>query len=61
MLCLSRKINEVIRIGDDIEIMVIGGIGPEQKVRLGIKAPKDVQIHREEIYNAIKLSKKEGN
>lgn len=52
MLCLSRKTNEVIRIGDHIKIMVIEIRG--DKVRLGIEAPQDVRVHREEVYDAIK-------
>ena len=49
---LSRKTNEVIRIGDDIKLMVIEIRG--DKVRIGIQAPKDVPVHRQEIYDAIK-------
>lgn len=52
MLVLSRKKDEKIIIGDDIELMVIEIRG--DKVRLGIAAPKDVSVHREEVYNAIK-------
>lgn len=51
MLVLSRKKDEKIIIGDDIEIMVIEIRG--DKVRLGIKAPKDVTVHRQEVYNLI--------
>jgi carbon storage regulator len=49
---LSRKKDEVIRIGDDIKLMVIEIRG--DKVRIGIDAPKDVSVHRQEIYDAIK-------
>ncbi|ACB85798.1 carbon storage regulator CsrA [Natranaerobius thermophilus] len=51
MLVLTRKQNESIMIGDDIEITVVGTEG--DKVRLGIKAPKDVEIHRAEVYQKI--------
>jgi carbon storage regulator len=51
MLVLSRKKNEVIRIDDEIEVMVIEIRG--DKVRLGIKAPQSVQVHRQEIYEVI--------
>lgn len=51
MLVLSRKQDEKIIIGDNIKLMVISIQG--DKVRLGIEAPKDVTIHREEVYNAI--------
>lgn len=52
MLILSRKKDEKIVIGDNITLMVIEIRG--DKVRLGIDAPKDVSVHREEVYNAIK-------
>ncbi len=52
MLVLSRKKDEKIVIGDNITLMVIDIRG--DKVRLGIDAPKDVSVHREEVYNAIK-------
>ncbi|MEZ6056927.1 MAG: carbon storage regulator CsrA [Planctomycetaceae bacterium] len=51
MLVLSRKQDEKIIIGDSITLMVISIQG--DKVRLGIDAPKDVSIHREEVYQAI--------
>ncbi len=51
MLVLSRKTSETIVIGDSIKIMVIEIRG--DKVRLGIEAPKDVTVHRQEIYEAI--------
>lgn len=52
MLVLSRKKDEKIMIGDSITLMVIEIRG--DKVRLGIEAPKDVPVHREEVYDAIK-------
>ncbi len=52
MLVLSRKKNEAIIIGNDIKIAVVEIRG--DKVRLGIKAPKEVTIHRKEIYDEIK-------
>ena len=52
MLVLSRKKDEKIMIGDDVTLMVIEIRG--DKVRLGIDAPKDVSVHREEVYNAIR-------
>ena len=51
MLVLSRKRNEVIKIGDEIIITVVEIRG--DKVRLGIQAPRDVRIDREEIYNRL--------
>ena len=52
MLVLSRKKDEKIIIGDNITLMVIDIRG--DKVRLGIQAPDDVTIHREEVYEAIR-------
>ena len=52
MLVLSRGLDEVIRIGDDITITVIR-IGPN-KVRIGIDAPANLPIHRQEVYERIK-------
>jgi carbon storage regulator len=54
MLVLSRRKDEIIRIGDNISLMVIDIRG--DKVRLGIQAPKDVPVHRQEIYDAIKAA-----
>ncbi len=51
MLVLARKINESIMIGDDIELVVIDIKGDQ--VKLGIKAPKKVTVHRKEIYEEI--------
>ena len=51
MLVLTRKLGESIAIDDHIKIVVVQIKG--KQVRLGIKAPSDTKIHREEIYNAI--------
>ncbi|MBM7618365.1 carbon storage regulator [Bacillus tianshenii] len=51
MLVLTRKKDEAIKIGDDIEIKVIGISGDQ--VKIGIEAPKHVEIHRKEIYLSI--------
>jgi carbon storage regulator len=58
MLVLARNESEIIRIGDDIVIQVVDIRGG--KVRIGIKAPKDVRVHREEIYQLIKQAEKDG-
>lgn len=55
MLIISRNIGEKLRISDDIEIMVLDVTG--QQVRLGIKAPKSISVHREEVYQRIQLEK----
>lgn len=52
MLVLSRFINESIMVGEDVKITIIDVRG--DKVRLGIEAPQDVQVHRQEVYEAIK-------
>ena len=52
MLILSRKIGETIRIGNDIEVIVLGVKG--NQVRIGINAPETVPVHREEVYERIK-------
>lgn len=54
MLVLSRKKNESIVINDDITIVVVEIRG--DKVRLGIEAPKEVPVHRNEVYEAIQKS-----
>jgi len=51
MLVLTRKLNQSIVIGDEIEIVVLEVRG--EQVRLGIRAPKDVTVHRKEIYEQI--------
>lgn len=51
MLILTRKTGETIRINDDISITVLAVSG--QQVRLGITAPRNVEVHREEIYQRI--------
>ncbi|MCA0984675.1 carbon storage regulator CsrA [Halobacillus yeomjeoni] len=58
MLILNRKKDESIRIGDDIEIKVISVEG--NQVRIGIDAPSDMEIHRQEIYFAIQEENKEA-
>lgn len=58
MLVLSRKVNETIIINDNIVITVVDIRG--DKVRLGIEAPKDVPVHRQEVYDAIKLAEGTG-
>lgn len=59
MLILGRKKNESIQIGEDIEIVVIGIEGDQ--VKLGINAPKSIDIHRKEIYLDIQTQNNEAS
>lgn len=59
MLILTRRIGETLIIGDDVNITVLGVKG--NQVRLGINAPKDVSVHREEIYLRIQQEKEGGD
>ena len=56
MLVLTRKVNQSIIIGDDIKIVVVDVRGDQ--VKLGIQAPKDISVHREEIYADIQQENK---
>jgi carbon storage regulator len=52
MLILTRRVGETVMIGDDVTITVLGVKG--NQVRIGINAPKNVAVHREEIFERIK-------
>jgi carbon storage regulator len=55
MLILTRRVGETLVIGDDVTVTVLGIKG--NQVRIGVNAPKDVSVHREEIYDRIKREK----
>ena len=57
MLILTRREGESLMIGDNVEVTVLGIRG--HQVRIGINAPKDVSVHREEIYDRIQCEKSE--
>jgi carbon storage regulator len=52
MLILTRRVGETLMIGDEVTVTVLGVKG--NQVRIGVNAPRDVTVHREEIYDRIK-------
>ncbi len=59
MLILTRKVNQKLIINDDIEVVILDAC--KNSVKIGVRAPKNVQVYREEIYNEIKKSNKQAN
>ena len=59
MLILTRRPNETLMIGTEITVTVLGVKG--NQVRIGVNAPKNVSVHREEIFERINAEKREGN
>jgi carbon storage regulator len=58
MLILTRRVGETLMVGDEVTVTVLGVKG--NQVRIGINAPKDVAVHREEIYQRIKREQNPG-
>jgi carbon storage regulator len=59
MLILTRRVGETVMIGNEVTVTVLGVKG--NQVRLGINAPKDVAVHREEIFERIKAERTDGD
>jgi carbon storage regulator len=55
MLILTRKIGEALKVGEDVTVTVMAVKG--NQVRIGIDAPRDVEVHREEIYDRVQAEK----
>ena len=59
MLVLTRRVNETLMVGDEVTVTVLGIKG--NQVRIGVNAPREVAVHREEIYDRIKTEEQQGN
>ena len=59
MLILTRRIGETLNIGDEVQVTVLGIKG--NQVRIGIDAPKNVPVHRQEVYERIKREERAAN
>jgi len=59
MLILTRRVGETVMIGSDVTVTVLGVKG--NQVRVGVNAPRDVAVHREEIFERIKREQQDGH
>ena len=59
MLILTRRVGETVMIGNDVTVTVLGVKG--NQVRVGVNAPRDVAVHREEIFERIKREEQDGS
>lgn len=59
ILILTRRVGETLMVGDDVTVTVLGVKG--NQVRIGVNAPKDVAVHREEIYERIRKENETGH